>query len=120
MLEDELRRRRKWLSEVPLFKGVARDVTFLQALARKIEVRTIRRKIVVIDKGDIGHEMFFIVRGEVDVLASLEEPPCDLSLFCHCFVIVLSLFCHCFVTVLSLCFQVLHAQGGLIFCAIPS
>ena len=59
---------------MPLFKGLARDGSFLQALAEKLEVRTQRRKHVIIAKGDVGRELYFIVRGEAEVLTALDEP----------------------------------------------
>ena len=73
--QDEARRRRAWLAEVPLFKALPPDSPFFQALAAKLTEQTVRRKVVVIEKGSIGTEMFFVVSGEAEVLASLDEPP---------------------------------------------
>ena len=70
--QDEARRRRKW---VPLFKALPAESPFFGALAAKLEERTVRRKEVVVEKGALANEMYFIVAGEAEVLASLDEPP---------------------------------------------
>ena len=64
-----------WLAEVPLFSGQAKDGEFLATLTKQLEVRSVAAGAVVIEKGRIGDEMFFIVRGEADVLTSLDERP---------------------------------------------
>ena len=70
--EDELLRRRRFLLEVPLFADLVHNREFVDALARVLEVRTIKRKTTIVEKGGSGVEMFFIVRGEVEVLSNLE------------------------------------------------
>lgn len=74
-MKDEARRRRKWLAQVPLFSALQAESPFFTALAAKLEERTVRRKAVVVEKGAVGKEMYFIVAGEAEVLASLDEPP---------------------------------------------
>ena len=73
--QDMARRRRAWLAEVPIFKAVPRDSQFFHVLATKLTERTVRRHSMVIEKGSVGTEMYLIVEGAVDVLASLDEPP---------------------------------------------
>ena len=78
ILTEELARRREWLSEVPIFEAILRDVastSFLTAVAEKLQVRTAARKDLVIEKGEIGKEMFFVVRGEAEVLGNLDDAP---------------------------------------------
>ena len=73
--QDVARRRRAWLREVPIFQAVPRDSPFFQVLATKLTERRVRRQTMVIEKSSVGTEMYFIVEGVVDVLASLDEPP---------------------------------------------
>ena len=78
ILQEELARRREWLSEVPIFEAILRDdesTSFLTAVAEKLQVRTAARKDLVIEKGEIGREMFFVVRGEAEVLGNLDDTP---------------------------------------------
>jgi CRP-like cAMP-binding protein len=74
ILQQELTRRQVWLGEVPMFQGLATDGAFISELAKKLEVRTAGRGTTVIEKGADGHEMYFLVRGEAQVLAALDEP----------------------------------------------
>lgn len=104
ILSEELARRRDWLQKVPIFEPIVTDVegmAFLNAgesatvavmpgmsfaileleylcvattVAEKLEVKTAARHELVVNKGDVGAEMYFIVRGEADVLSVLEEP----------------------------------------------
>jgi CRP-like cAMP-binding protein len=60
---------------MPLFEGLATDGEFLVAVADKLEQRTVRRKVDVCEKGAVGVEMYFIVRGEAEVLLDLDSPP---------------------------------------------
>jgi CRP-like cAMP-binding protein len=71
LFDDEVLRQRKWLREVPLFADVATDA-FIAAVANTLEVRTVRRKTVLIEKGSPADEMYFILRGEAEVLTSLD------------------------------------------------
>ena len=43
-------------------------------VAEKLEVKTAARHEFVVKKGEIGAEMYFIVRGEADVLSASDEP----------------------------------------------
>ena len=65
VLEAERKRRRQWLSEVPIFAALASQDNaeqFLTAVAEKLEVQTVGRKECVVSKGEYGAEMYFIVR----------------------------------------------------------
>jgi CRP-like cAMP-binding protein len=74
MPQEELARRRKWVLGVPLFSGL--DERLADAVARVFEPRKVERKTVVIEKGTVGdQEMFFVAKGEVEVLTSLDTPP---------------------------------------------
>ena len=78
VLEAERKRRRQWLSDVPIFAAVASQDNaeeFLTAVAEKLEVKTVGRKECVVSKGEFGAEMYFIVRGEAEVLAELGDAP---------------------------------------------
>ena len=75
VLREEQERRQRWLSGVPLFATVASEQVFLAAVAEKFEVQTVGRREFVVKKGDVGTEMFFIVRGEAEVLSSVSKPP---------------------------------------------
>ena len=71
VLEAERKRRRQWLSDVPIFAAVASQDNaeeFLTAVAEKLEVKTVGRKECVVSKGEYGAEMYFIVRGEAEAL----------------------------------------------------
>lgn len=70
--EDELLKRRQFLLEVPQFCDFTQDTKFFDTLAQVLEVRTVKRKTVIVEKGSPGTEMFFIIRGEVEVLRDLE------------------------------------------------
>ena len=72
--EDELRRRRAWLIEVPLFSGHAANTEFLDAVARVLDVRTEKRKTMLVTMGELGSDLFFVVRGEVEILSDLSLP----------------------------------------------
>jgi CRP-like cAMP-binding protein len=75
---DELRRRRAWLIEVPLFSSHAANTDrysqFLDAVARVLEVRTEKRKTMLDTMGELGSDLFFVVRGEVEILSDLSLP----------------------------------------------
>lgn len=75
VLQQELKRRQTWLGEVPLFQGLATDGAFISELATKLEVRTAGRGTTVIEKDTAGDEMYFLVRGEAQVLSGLDQPP---------------------------------------------
>ncbi|KAI9317606.1 hypothetical protein BX666DRAFT_1645420 [Dichotomocladium elegans] len=54
------------LQNVSLFKDCPED--FLHAISLKMEPRNCAPNTLIIQKGDIGHELFFIVDGTVEVL----------------------------------------------------
>ena len=71
---EELARRRQWVLSVPLFSGL--DDSLAEAVARVFDPRKVERKTVVIEKGAVTEqEMYFVAKGEVEVLTSLENPP---------------------------------------------
>jgi CRP-like cAMP-binding protein len=74
VLRDEQKRRVEWLSRVPIFRaeGVDGNNAFMEDLARKLEGRTLRTGVMIIEKGTIGNEMFFVARGEAEVLADYD------------------------------------------------
>ena len=77
-IREEQERRVAWLTQVPMFnlaeeEGVATDRSFMEDLARKLEASTVRRGVLIIEKGQSGDEMFFIARGEAEVLGDLDE-----------------------------------------------
>eukprot|EP01043_Picozoa_sp_COSAG02_P053617 COSAG02_NODE_5947_length_3920_cov_193.826076_2_plen_1088_part_01 len=74
VLRDEQERRVEWLSRVPIFRaeGVDGNGAFMDDLARKLEGRTLRSGVMIIEKGTIGNEMYFIARGEAEVLADYD------------------------------------------------
>lgn len=75
VLREEQTRRVGWLQRVPIFKPVTSKSVFMEELARRLEVRTIRKGEMLIQKGDVtGTEMYFIARGAAEVLNSLEQP----------------------------------------------
>ena len=73
--------KRAWLRDVPLFADLSGDDDFINAIARALTKRSVSRGDVIVTKGDIGTEMYFIVRGEARVLDELEdsEPLATLS-----------------------------------------
>ena len=74
VLAEEHQRRTDWLRQVPMFSEVGSDA-FMDDLAKKLEVRTVRREHLIIEKGTVGDEMYFIARGEAHVLNDLEGAP---------------------------------------------
>ena len=71
---EELARRRQWVLSVPLFSGL--DDSLADAVARVFDPQKVERKTIVIEKGAVAEqEMYFVAKGEVEVLTSLENPP---------------------------------------------
>ena len=59
---------------VPVFKPcIAGDPEFASKVAQKLRRVTVPAGSVVIQKGDVGKEMYFVVSGILDVLLSLED-----------------------------------------------
>ncbi|KAI9261422.1 hypothetical protein BDA99DRAFT_464372 [Phascolomyces articulosus] len=54
------------LTKVPFFKDCPED--FLHRISLKVEPRNYRPNTMIINKGDIGREMYFIVDGTVQIL----------------------------------------------------
>jgi hypothetical protein len=61
-----------WLSPTLDMTGGAE---FLAALASELEVRRVAAGEIIIRKGEIGDEMYFVAAGCVDVQVSLNKPP---------------------------------------------
>ena len=57
----------KFLQEHVLFKNL--EPSFLQALAGSLQSRVFGANEYIIRKGEIGRAMFFILRGEVQVIS---------------------------------------------------
>eukprot|EP00762_Andalucia_godoyi_P006366 ANDGO_05842.mRNA.1 Cyclic nucleotide-gated cation channel subunit A len=55
------------IEKVPLFKG--QNAHFISAVVTKMKPRVVLPGYYVIRKGEIGREMFFIARGEVEVVS---------------------------------------------------
>eukprot|EP01043_Picozoa_sp_COSAG02_P016469 COSAG02_NODE_725_length_18021_cov_392.218279_12_plen_1174_part_00 len=71
---EELARRREWVLAVPLFSGL--DESLADSVARVFEPRKVDRNTMVIAKGATAEqEMYFIAKGNVEVLTSLDTPP---------------------------------------------
>lgn len=74
VLVEEQKRRTDWLRQVPLFRPIKSKKAFMEDLARKLEVRTLRKGTLIIEKGDeTATEMYFIARGIAEVLNDLDE-----------------------------------------------
>lgn len=54
------------LKTIPIFKDC--NTNFLHDLALTVELKHVAKGTCVINKGDLGHEMFFIVRGTANVV----------------------------------------------------
>lgn len=70
----DLERRKQWLVSVPLFRDL--DSSYVNRIALALERREIAPGEVVIEKGHVGEkEMYFVVKGKLEVLMSLDQPP---------------------------------------------
>ena len=54
------------VARVPLFSGL--DAAAIAEIASMLKARKLPRELVIVRKGDEGHSMFFIVRGEAEVV----------------------------------------------------
>ena len=61
------------LSAVPLFAQV-KDGEFFKLLSLELKPLRVPVGSLVIERGEVGHEMFFLTSGEVEVLISLDKP----------------------------------------------
>ncbi|MDP6504382.1 MAG: glucose-6-phosphate dehydrogenase, partial [Planctomycetota bacterium] len=57
---------REVLEQVPLFEGG--DPVFLHSLVMMLKPMVVKGEEFIIERGDVGTEMYFINRGEVEVL----------------------------------------------------
>ena len=69
---EEQAHRRKWLQEVPVFQALADTGAdgFFAALAEQLAVRIVTRGDIIVNKGQVGWEMYFVKRGRAEVLLS--------------------------------------------------
>ena len=86
-LEEEYGKRVEWLRKTPLFNGLSDDAAeqgvsdasvdrFLEDLVRKRLVPDTKRSgTMIIKKGAVSEVMFFLERGDAEVLLELGEPP---------------------------------------------
>ena len=71
--QPEVVLRREWVQAVPLFSGL--DESLMDAVARAFTPRVMKRNAVVIEKGTVCEpEMYFVAKGEVEMLTSLDTP----------------------------------------------
>eukprot|EP01043_Picozoa_sp_COSAG02_P045725 COSAG02_NODE_4212_length_5624_cov_12.618281_2_plen_255_part_00 len=71
---EELEFRKQRLANVPLFKDL--DSSYIVRIARALERREVASGAVIIEKGHVGEkEMYFVAKGKVEILMSLDQPP---------------------------------------------
>jgi CRP-like cAMP-binding protein len=71
---EELELRKQRLADVPLFKDL--DSSYIVRIAQALERREVAPGAIIIEKGHVGEkEMYFVAKGKVDVLMSLDQPP---------------------------------------------
>jgi signal-transduction protein with cAMP-binding, CBS, and nucleotidyltransferase domain len=58
----------KFLREHVLFKDV-KDEKFIEKLASSLQIRVYADRDMVIRKGEVGRAMFFILRGQIEVVS---------------------------------------------------
>ena len=64
------------LAAVPLFANVAKPGSeFGKVLSLELVPKRVPVGELIIRRGDVGREMFFLTQGEVEVLISLDKPP---------------------------------------------
>ena len=71
LLSPEEITKRRWLCDVPMFDGL--DGAFVGALAQALTTRSVAAWSVIITKGEIGDEMYFIQSGRCDVKLDLSQ-----------------------------------------------
>jgi CRP-like cAMP-binding protein len=70
---EEFKQRVQWVVDVPLFRDL--DDRYVQAIASALETRAVAPGTVVIAKGAVGEqEMYFVAKGKLEVLMSLDLP----------------------------------------------
>ena len=83
-IREEQARRVAWLTQVPMFSASGVDRSFVEDLARKLEASTVRRGVLIIEKGQSGDEMFFIARARPQAIRHARDvcnPALDWSFF---------------------------------------
>ena len=71
LLSPEELTKRRWLQSVPMFDGL--DGAFVGALAQALQTRTVAAGSILIEKGSVGDEMYFIKEGRCDVHLDLAD-----------------------------------------------
>ena len=71
LLSPEELTKRRWLKSVPMFDGL--DGAFVGALAQALQTRTVAAESIIIEKGSVGDEMYFIKEGRCDVHLDLAD-----------------------------------------------
>ena len=73
LLSPEDVTKRAWLGGVPMFQGL--DGAFMGALAQVLQTRSVAAESIIIEKGSVGDEMYFIKKGRCDVHLDLADSP---------------------------------------------
>ena len=73
LLSPEDVTKRAWLGGVPMFQGL--DGAFMGALAQVLQTRSVAAQSIIIEKGSVGDEMYFIKKGRCDVHLDLADSP---------------------------------------------
>jgi voltage-gated potassium channel len=71
-MEAELDLKKRFIVGIPIFKNASID--FVTRIAIKLELVIATPGEVVIQKGDIGHEMYFIISGRLEILKDEGDP----------------------------------------------
>ena len=58
----------KFLREHVLFKDI-KDERFIETLASSLQIRMYAEKDIIIKKGEVGRAMFFILKGQVEIVS---------------------------------------------------
>ena len=64
------------IEQVPFFKNASSD--FLRDIIPRLDAREFAPGEILVHEGDVGDEMFFLTRGQVEVLRG--DPPCQLTI----------------------------------------
>lgn len=64
------------IEQVPFFKNASSD--FLRDIIPRLDAREFAPGEILVHEGDVGDEMYFLTRGQVEVLRG--DPPCQLTI----------------------------------------
>jgi CRP-like cAMP-binding protein len=73
LLPAKVRVKRDWLLTVPIFDGMEAG-KIISRLADMLQTQKLSPPAVIVSKGDVGDEMYFIAKGEAEISLSLDEP----------------------------------------------